>query len=57
MALSFGSSRTLLIIIILVTLLDNEVLITIREFLIENIFFNSIFILEDLNKDVYLIAN
>ena len=57
MALSFESSRTLLIAIILITLLDNEVLITIKEFLIENIFINNILILESLNKDVYLIAS
>ena len=57
MALSFESSRTLLIIIISITLLDNEVLIIIKEFLIENISFNSILILKNLNKGVYLIAS
>ena len=57
MALSFESSRTLLIAIISTTLLDNEVLIIIREFLIESIFFNNILILENLDKGVYLIAS
>ena len=57
MTLSFESSRILLIIIILITLLDNRVLIIIKEFLIENIFINNILILESLNKDVYLIAS
>ena len=57
MALSSGSSRTLLIIIILTTLLDNGVLITIKEFLIESIFFDNILILESFDRDVYLIAN
>ena len=53
MALSFGSSRILLIAIILTTLLDNEVLITIEEFLIENISFDNILILENFDKDIY----
>ena len=57
MALSFGSSRILLITIILITLLDNGVLITIGEFLIKSIFFNNILILKDLDKGVYLIIN
>ena len=57
MALSFGSSRTLLIAIILITLLDNEVLIIIKEFLIENISFNNILILKSLDKGVYLVAS
>ena len=57
MALSFRSSRILLIAIILITLLDNRILITIKEFLIENIFINNILILENLDKDVYLIAS
>ena len=57
MALSFGSSRMLLIAIVSITLLDNKVLITIKEFLIENIFINSILILKNLDKGVYLIAS
>ena len=57
MALSFESSRTLLIAIISTTLLDNEVLIIIREFLIKNIFFNNILIIKSLDKGVYLIAS
>ena len=57
MALSFESSRTLLIAIILTTLLDNKVLITIREFLIEGISFNNILILKSLDKDIYLVAS
>ena len=57
MALSFESSRTLLIAIILITLLDNEVLIIIREFLIESISFNNILILKSLDRGVYLIIS
>ena len=57
MALSFGSSRTLLIAIILTTLFDNRILITIREFLIEDISFDNILILKSFDKDIYLIAN
>ena len=57
MALSFGSSRILLIAIISTTLLSNEVLIIIEEFLIESISFDNILILESLDRDVYLIAN
>ena len=57
MALSFGSSRILLIAIISITLLNNEILIIIKEFLIKNISFNNILILKSLDKDVYLIAS
>ena len=57
MALSFGSSYTLLIVIILITFLDNKVLIIIEEFLIEGISFNNILILENLDKDIYLIID
>ena len=57
MALSSESSRILLIAIILITLLNNEVLIIIREFLIENISFNNILILKNFDKDVYLIIS
>ena len=57
MALSFRSSRTLLIAIILITLLDNEILIIIKEFLIKSIFINSILILKGLDKGVYLIIS
>ena len=57
MALSFKSSRILLIAIISITLLNNRILIIIREFLIENISFNNILTLESLNKDIYLIAS
>ena len=57
MALSFESSRTLLIAIILITLLDNGVLIIIKEFFIESIFINNILILKSFNKGVYLIAS
>ena len=57
MALSFRSSRILLIAIISITLLNNEVLIIIREFLIEGISFNSILTLESLSRDIYLITN
>ena len=57
MALSFGSSRTLLITIISITLLDNKVFITIEEFLIESIFFDSILTLESLDKGVYLVTS
>ena len=52
MALSFGSSRILLIAIISITLLDNKILIIIKEFLIENISFNNILILKSLDKGV-----
>ena len=57
MALSFRSLYTLLIAIISITLLDNEILIIIREFLIKGISFDNILILESFDKDVYLIAN
>ena len=57
MILSFGSSRILLIAIILITLLNNEVFIIIKEFLIEGIFINNILILKSLDKDVYLIID
>ena len=57
MALSFESSRTLLIAIILITLLDNEIFIIIKEFLIKNIFINNILILKSFNRDIYLIIN
>ena len=57
MTLSFESSRILLIAIILIILLDNEILIIIKEFLIKSIFINNILILESFNKDIYLIAS
>ena len=57
MTLSFGSSYTLLIAIILIILFDNKILITIEEFLIKNISFDSILILKSFDKGVYLIAN
>ena len=57
MALSFGSSRTLLIVIISITLLNNKVLIIIKEFLIKSIFINNILILEGLDKDIYLVTS
>ena len=56
MALSSGSSYTLLIAIVLITLLYKGVLITIKEFLIEDISFDNIFTLKGLDRDVYLIA-
>ena len=56
MALSSGSSYTLLIAIVSITLLDNGVLIIIREFLIKSISFDNILTLESFDKDIYLIA-
>ena len=57
MALSFGSSRTLLIAIILITLLDNENLIIIKEFLIKGVSINNILTLKSLDRDIYLIID
>ena len=57
MALSFESSRILLIIIISITLLDNENFIIIKEFLIEDVSINNILILKSFNRDIYLIAS